>query len=52
MSEQIEEQVQKAARGEDAATPARVLTGVTLVVGLVAGILIAALVFLWWYLAR
>jgi hypothetical protein len=52
MTGPIEDQVRKASRGEDPATPARVLTGVTLVVGIVAGILIATLVFLWWYLAR
>jgi hypothetical protein len=52
VTDPIQEQVRKTARGDDPATPARVLAGVTLTVAIVAGILIAVLVFLWWYLAR
>ena len=35
------------ARGSDEATPARALTGVTLVIAVVAGVLIVALLILW-----
>ena len=52
MTEKIEEPVRETARGDDEATPARALAGVHIVVGLAAGLLIAALTFLWWYLAR
>jgi hypothetical protein len=52
MSDQIEEPVRETARGTDDATPVRALAGVHLVVGVAAGILIALLTFLWWYLAR
>ncbi len=52
MTEPVEEPIRETARGQDEATPARALTGVHLVVGVVAGLLIAALTFLWWYLAR
>jgi hypothetical protein len=52
MSEKIEEPVRETARGVDDETPVRALAGVHLVVLIVAGILIAALTFLWWYLAR
>ncbi len=52
MTDPIEEPVRETARGVDDATPARALAGVHLVVGIAAGILIAALTFLWWYLAR
>jgi hypothetical protein len=52
MSDQIEEPVRETARGVDDETPVRALTGVYLVVLVVAGILIALLTFLWWYLAR
>ena len=52
MSEPVEEQVRKTARGRDAATPARALAGVTVTVGVVAVALIAALVLLWWLIAR
>ena len=47
-----EDPVRETARGQDEATPARTLFGVTATVGIVAGILIAALVLLWWWLAR
>jgi hypothetical protein len=52
MSDKIEEPVRETARGVDDETPVRALAGVHLVVGIVAGILIALLTFLWWYLAR
>ena len=52
MTEPIQDQIRKTERGDDEATPARALAGVTIVVGIVAGILIAALLLLWWYLAR
>jgi hypothetical protein len=52
MTDPIEEPVRETARGVDDATPVRALAGVHIVVGIAAGILIAALTFLWWYLAR
>ena len=39
--------VRDTARGRDDATPARALTGVTLVIGVVVGVLIIALLILW-----
>ena len=42
--------VRDAARGRDDATPARMLTGVTLVIGVVAAVLIIALLILWYAL--
>jgi hypothetical protein len=38
------------ARGHDDATPARALTGVTLVIGVVAAVLIVALLIVWYAL--
>lgn len=52
MSDKIEEEVRETARGADEETPARALAGVWIVVAVAAGILIALLTFLWWYLAR
>jgi hypothetical protein len=52
MSDKIEEEVRETARGVDDETPFRALAGVHLIVAIVAGILIALLTFLWWYLAR
>jgi hypothetical protein len=52
MTEPIEKPVRETARGKDEATPIRALAGVTVTVGIVAGILIAVLVLLWWLLAR
>ena len=62
MSEPIKEQIEpqdtpgdvarRTAEGRDQATPFFVLGGVTLTVAVVAGILITALVILWWVLAR
>jgi hypothetical protein len=45
--ERIEKPVQETARGQDEATPARALTGVILVVGVVAAVLIIALLIIW-----
>ena len=42
--------VRDTARGRDDATPTRALTGVTLFVGVVAGVLIVALLILWYAL--
>jgi hypothetical protein len=42
--------LRETARGRDDATPARALTGVTLVVGAVAVVLIVALLILWYAL--
>ena len=47
-----QDQVRRTAEGKDQATPFLALTAVTLGVGAVAGILIAALLVLWWVLAR
>jgi hypothetical protein len=44
------DQLTKTARGRDDATPARALTGVTLVIGVVAGLLIVALLIVWYAL--
>jgi len=44
------EPVRKAARGRAADTPARALTGVTLVIAVVAGVLIVALLIVWYAL--
>jgi hypothetical protein len=41
------EPIRDTARGQDEATPARALTGVMLVVGAVAAVLIIALLILW-----
>ena len=42
--------VRDTARGRDDATPARALSGVALVIGVVAGVLIIALLILWYAL--
>ena len=42
--------VRDTARGRDDATPVRALSGVTLVIGVVAGVLIIALLILWYAL--
>jgi hypothetical protein len=44
------EPIRETARGRDEATPARALTGVTLFIGVVAAILIAALLILFYAL--
>jgi hypothetical protein len=46
----VRDSVSDTARGRDDATPARALTGVTLVIGVVAGVLIVALLILWYVL--
>jgi hypothetical protein len=46
----VTEPIRKAASGRDAATPARALTGVTLVIGVVVAVLIIALPILWYAL--
>jgi hypothetical protein len=42
--------IKDTARGRDDATPARALTGVTLVIGAIAGLLIIALLIVWYAL--
>jgi len=42
--------VRDTARGRDDATPARALAGVTLLIGVVAGVLIVALLIVWYLL--
>ena len=42
--------VRDTARGRDDATPARALSGVTLVIGVVAAVLIIALLIVWYAL--
>jgi hypothetical protein len=45
--ERVEEPVRSTMRGQDQATPARALTGVIVVVGVVAAVLIVALLIVW-----
>jgi hypothetical protein len=45
-----EDPLKETARGRDDATPARALTGVALVIAVVAGVLIVALLILWYAL--
>lgn len=52
MTEPVEREVRKTARGRDEGTPARVLFGVALTVWLVAAVLIAVLLLVWWLIAR
>ena len=44
------EPIRETARGRDDATPARALAGVTLTIGVVVAVLIAALMILWYAL--
>ncbi len=44
------EPIRETARGRDDATPARALAGVTLTIGVVVAVLIAALLILWYAL--
>jgi hypothetical protein len=44
------DQLTETARGRDNTTPVRALTGVTLVIGVVAGLLIVALLIVWYVL--
>ena len=48
----MEDPVKETARGQDEATPARALFGVAIAVWGAAAVFIAALVLLWWFLAR
>ena len=43
----VEDEARETARGRDSATPARALASVTVVIGIVAGVLIVALLILW-----
>lgn len=52
MTEPINEEIRKAAEGEDAATPARLLFGVALTVWLATAVLTAALLLVYWLVAR
>jgi hypothetical protein len=47
VKDRFEEPVRSTARGVDQATPARALTGVTLVIAVVVAILIVALLITW-----
>ena len=46
----VRDSVSDTARGRDDATPARALTGVALLIGVVAGVLIVALLIVWYVL--
>ena len=46
----VRDSARDTARGRDEATPARALTGVTLLIGVVAGTLIVALLIVWYVL--
>jgi len=46
----VTEPIRQIARGRDDATPARALAGVTLTIGIVVAVLIAALLILWYAL--
>jgi len=46
----VTDPIRETARGRDESTPVRALTGVTLFVGAIAGLLIAALLILWYAL--
>jgi len=46
----VTEPIRETARGRDDATPARALAGVTLTIGVVVAVLIAALMILWYAL--
>ena len=48
----MEDPVKETARGRDDATPARALFGVAVTVWAIAAVFIAALLLLWWFLAR
>ena len=52
MTEPVEKEIRKTARGRDEATPARALLGVALTVWLAAGVLAAVLLLVWWLIAR
>jgi hypothetical protein len=46
----VTEPIRETARGRDDATPARALAGVTLTIGIVVAVLVAALLILWYAL--
>jgi hypothetical protein len=46
----VRDSARETARGRSDATPARALAGVTLFIGVIAGVLIVALLILWWVL--
>ena len=46
----VRDSVSDTARGHDDATPARALAGVTIFIGVVAGVLIVALLIVWYLL--
>lgn len=52
MTEPVEREVRRTARGRDEGTPARALFGVALTVWLVAALIAAVLLVVWWTLAR
>jgi disulfide bond formation protein DsbB len=52
MTEPVEREVRKTARGRDEATPARALLGVALTVWAAAAVLAAVLLLVWWLIGR
>jgi hypothetical protein len=52
VTEPLEDEVRKTARGRDEATPARALFGVALTVWFAAAVFIAVLLLVWWLIAR
>ena len=52
MTEPVEREVRKTARGRDEGTPARALFGVAITVWAVAAVITAVLLLVWWLLAR
>jgi hypothetical protein len=52
MTEPIEKEIRKTARGHDEATPARALFGVAVTVWGAAALIAAVLLLLWWLIAR
>jgi disulfide bond formation protein DsbB len=51
VTEPVEREIRKTARGRDAATPARALFGVALTVWAAAAVLAAVLLLVWWLIA-
>ncbi len=52
MTDPVEREIRKTARGRDEATPARVLFGVALTVWASAAALASVLLHVWWLVAR
>ena len=52
MTEPVEKEIRKTARGEDAATPARAIFGIAVTVWAVAAVLAGVLLVVWWLIAR